>query len=79
MRRKFRYLVDKTEMSKKDFENELKKYCNEVVRTDYMGCIGVDLLAFDEKKFKSCMREVEKGTVVLFLEYDKSFRREVVR
>ena len=84
MRRKFRYLVDNKEMKRKDFENELKRYCQKVVRTDYCGCIGIDVCDVDESYFNRCMRDINKGIVVIMFDQfhipstGVQFKREVV-
>ena len=76
MRRKYKYFVNDVEMSKKDFENELKLYCQKVVHTSYCGCIGVDFCEFDNKQFNSCMKDIQNG--IRIITQGKTFKRKVV-
>ena len=76
MRRKYKYFVNDNEMSKKDFENELKLCCQKVKDTIVCGYIGVDLCELDKKEFNSDMRDIENGIRVI--RDGKMFRRKAV-
>lgn len=79
MRNKYDYLINNEKFTKKDFINELKKCCLKVIRTDVIaGWCGVDLMGFDEERFRKSMRDIENGVVVMFLGRDKTFKRKKV-
>lgn len=79
MRNKYDYFVNGEKMTRKDFMKELKSCCKKVMRTDVIeGWRGVDLMSFDEKKFRQDMRDIEKGIVVMFPEYNKTFKRKKI-
>lgn len=44
---------------------ELKNKRYKIIRTEYIGDIGINTTETDEKKFNSCMRKVEQGHIVL--------------
>ena len=79
MRNKYDYLINNEKFTKKDFMTELKSCCRKVIHTEVIaGWCGVDLVDFDEEKFNKTMRDIEKGYVVLFLQYNKTFKRQKV-
>ena len=79
MRNKYDYFVNGEKMARKDFIKELKSCCQKVIRTDVIaGWCGVNLMDFDEKKFRESMRDIEKGVTVMFLGNNKTFKRKVV-
>ena len=79
MRNRYDYFVNNEKTAKKDFVKELESCCQKVIRTDVIaGWCGVNLMVFDEKKFRRNMRDIEKGIVVMFPEYNKTFKRKIV-
>lgn len=79
MRNKYDYFVNGEKMTRKDFMKELKSCCKKVMCTDIVaGWCGVDLMVFDEKKFRRDMRDIEKGITVMFPEYNKTFSRKKI-
>ena len=80
MRKKYKYLVNGNELSRKDFMDELKKCCYKVVHTEVIaGWCGVDFCEPDEKKFNKNMRDVNNGIIVMFPHKNKTFRRMEVK
>lgn len=77
MRKKYKYLVNNKEMSKKEFEAQLKMCCQKVINTTvYFGWCGVDMCEFDKEKFNSYMRDIERGVKVIT--HGKNFVRKQV-
>lgn len=79
MRRKFDYFVNGEKLSRKEFIIELEKCCQKVVRTDVIGCIGVDLCELDKKKFNSEMHAINQGIIVMFPDRNKTFARKEIK
>ena len=77
MRKKYKYMVTGKEMPKKDFIHELQMCCQKVVHTSVVGYIGVDLCELDKKRFRECVRDINDGIVVIFMN-GKIFERKVV-
>ena len=66
MYKKYDYFVNSKKMSRKDFMAALKIKCQKVVRTDMITeDIGIDLCAFDEKRFNKNMRLINNGTILI--------------
>ena len=62
MRKKYAYFVNNVATSRKNFINELEKCCHKVIRTDIIaGWGGVDMVGFDEKMFKTELRNINRG------------------
>ena len=77
MYKKYDYFVNSKKMSRKDFIAALKTKCQKVVRTDMITeDIGIDLCAFDEKRFNKNMRLINNGTILIIGDYVFS-RKEV--
>ena len=77
MRNKYDYSINNEKVARKDFVKELESCCQKVIRTDVIACwCGVDLMGFDETRFRQSMRDIEKGIVVMFPRYDKTFKRK---
>lgn len=80
MKKKYDYFVNDRKVSRKDFMSELRLCCQKVVHTDLVTeYIGVDLCAFDEKKFNSHMYDINKGIIVMMIGHNKTFRRKEVK
>lgn len=84
MRKKYAYFVDNIEMSRKDFLNELKKYCQKVTHTDEIaGWCGIDFIGFDEKMFNEELRSISNGIHVMLPDgyssktYKLFYRKEI--
>lgn len=79
MRRKYEYFVNGNKLCRKDFIHQLEMCCQKVIRTDMVGCIGIDLCDLDKKKFNSEMYAINQGIIVMFPEHNKTFRRKEVK
>jgi hypothetical protein len=80
MRKKYDYFVNKNKVSRKEFIKELESCCQKVVDTDVVaGWCGIDFVEFDKKKFNRCMRAINNGSGVCFIDAQKSFEREEVK
>ena len=73
---KYQYYVNGKPVSRKEMMVELKNKCYRIIRTDYIGDIGINITETDEKKFNSFMRKIEKGHIVLI--DNKTFRRKKI-
>ena len=71
---KYQYYVNGKPVSRKEMMVELKNKCYRIIRTEYIGDIGINTTETDEKKFNSFMRKIEKGRIVLI--DNKTFRRK---
>lgn len=79
MRNKYDYFINNNKVARKDFITELKSCCQKVIHTDVIaGWCGISLMDFDEKKFNRTMRDIEKGVIGMFLDCQKTFKREKV-
>lgn len=77
MRKKYEYFVNGDKIGRKEFMEELKKCCCKVVDTDVIaGWCGIDFVEFDEKKFNKTMRSINNGSIVMFFDTQKTFRRK---
>ena len=73
---KYRYYVNGKPVTRKEMMVELKNKCYKIIRTEYIGDIGIDTTETDEKKFNSFMRKIEKGHIILI--DNKTFRRKKI-
>lgn len=73
---KYQYYVDGKPVTRKEMMVELKNKCYKIIRTEYIGDIGINTTETDEKKFNSFMRKIEKGHIVLI--DNKTFRRKII-
>ena len=79
MRKKYEYFVNGNKLSRKDFMEELKKCCYKVVDTDVVaGWCGIEFHEFDEKKFNKNMRSINNGSIIMFFDAQKTFRRKEI-
>lgn len=76
--KKYNYFVDGTLVPKKDFFDKLKSQCRRIVDTQVIaGWCGVDVVEFDEKKYKRCLRSINEGVDIMFFDGKyKVFRRK---
>ena len=84
MRKKYTYFVNNIMMPRKEFIKELEKCCQRVIHTDVIaGWCGVDTVGFDEKMFKSELKNINGGIRVSMpasygsKEYKLFYRKEV--
>ena len=75
MRKKYDYFMNGELLSRKEFVYQLEMCCQKVIRTDTVGCIGIDLCDLDKEKFNRNMRDINNGIIVMFPHKDKTFRR----
>ena len=73
---KYQYYVNEKPVTRKKMMVELKNKCYKIIRTEYIGDIGINTTETDEKKFNSFMRKIEKGHIVLI--DNKTFRRKII-
>lgn len=71
---KYQYYVNGKPVTRKEMMVELKNKCYKIIRTEYIGDIGINTTETNEKKFNSFMRKIEKGYIVLI--DNKTFRRK---
>lgn len=71
---KYQYYVNGKPVTRKEMMVELKNKCYKIIRTEYIGDIGINTTETDEKKFNSFMRKIEKEHIVLI--DNKTFRRK---
>ena len=77
MRKSYDYYISGKIVPRKEMVKQLKPYCDKVVdRIHCGGDIYADLVEFDERKFNKLIRDINKGTIVLFGS-GKSFYRKV--
>lgn len=73
---KYQYYVNGKPVTRKEMMVELKNKCYKIIRTKYIGDIGINTTETDEKKFNSFMRKIGKGHIVLI--DNKTFRRKKI-
>ena len=73
---KYQYYVNGKPVTRKEMMVELKNKCYKIIRTEYIGDIGINITETDEKKFNSFMLKIEKGHIVLI--DNKTFRRKKI-
>ena len=79
MRKKYNYFINGKDFTKQEFVNELKLCCRKIVSTDVVaGWCGVEYCEFDENKFNKYMRDIEKGSIIVFYDSNKVFRRKEI-
>ena len=62
MRKRYNYFVDKKQVSRKDFVEELKKWSYRIKQVDVIaGWCGIDMEVFDEEMFKEGIKTVNAG------------------
>lgn len=71
---KYQYYVNGKPVTRKEMMVELKNKCYKIIRTEYIGDIGINTTETDEKRFNSFMRKIEQGHIVLI--DNKTFRRK---
>lgn len=78
MQNKYGYFVDNVKVSRSDFFSQLKSLSQTARRVDTIaGWCGVDIMEFDEKKYKQYMRDINNGIGIFINDgkYYKLFRR----
>jgi hypothetical protein len=77
--KKYSYFIDDVQVPRKEFFARLRDRCQRVARTDVIaGWCGVDIMEFDEKKYKRCLRDINDNVEIFFFgeRTGKSFRRK---
>ena len=79
--KKYNYFVNNVQVPKKDFFAQLRDSCQRVVDTDVIaGWCGVDIMEFDEKRYKRCLRDLNDGVEIFIIgSHSKSFKRKEVK
>lgn len=78
---KYNYFVDNVQVPRNDFFKQLRKYSHRPKRVATIaGWCGVDIMEFDEKKYKEHVRDINNGYVVLVMngKSSKSFKRTAI-
>ena len=78
--RKYNYFVDNVQVKRNEFFKELKHWSQTARRVDTInGWCGVDIMEFDEEKYKGYVKDINNGFVVIVLngKLSKAFRRKV--
>lgn len=73
---KYQYYVNMNPVSRKEMIIQLKEKCYKIIRTEYIGDIGINTTETDEKKFNSLMRKIAQGHIVVI--GNKTFRRKKI-
>lgn len=73
---KYQYYVNMNPVSRKEMMIQLKEKCYKIIRTEYIGDIGINTTETDEKKFNSLMRKIAQGHIVVI--GNKTFRRKKI-
>lgn len=77
MRISYTYYFNKQEISRKELLEKLKQDCQKVISTEYAGSIGIDLMGLDKSRYNQCIRDIEKGTHVVFMKSGNRYYRKV--
>ena len=78
--RKYNYFIDNTQVNRNDFFKELRNCSQTARRIDTIaGWCGIDIMEFDEEKYKEYVKDINNGFVVIVMKgkYSKAFRRKV--
>lgn len=78
--RKYNYFVDNVQVKRSEFFKQLRHWSQTARRVDTInGWCGVDIMEFDEEKYKGYMKDINNGFVVIVLngKLSKAFRRKV--
>ena len=76
MRNSYTYYFNKEPISRKELLKKLEQDCQRVVHTDYAGDIGIDLIGLDKSHYNQCIRDINKGTHVVFLKSGNRYYRK---
>ena len=78
--RKYAYFVDNIQVNRNEFFEKLRSQCTKVVDTHVIaGWCGVDVLDFDEKKYKRCLKDINDNVEIFFFDGKyKNFKRKMV-
>lgn len=77
--KKYNYFVDDVQVPRKKFFSRLRNRCQRVAHTEVInGWCGVDIMEFDEKKYKRCLRDINDNVEIFFFgeRTGKSFKRK---
>jgi len=80
MRKKYNYFVDNVQVKRSEFFKQLKHCSQTARRVDTIaGWCGVDIMEFDEGKYKGYVKDINNGFVVIVLngKSSKAFCRKV--
>ena len=77
MRKSYIYYFNKEPISRKELLKKLEQDCQCVIHTDYAGSIGIDLMGLDKPHYNKCIRDIEKGTHVVFIKSGNRYYRKV--
>jgi hypothetical protein len=77
MRTSYIYYFNKEPISRKELLKKLEEDCQHVIHTDYAGNIGIDLMGLDKPRYNQCIRDIEKGTSVVFMKSGNRYCRKV--
>ena len=78
--RKYNYFVDNVQVKRSEFFKQLRHWSQTARRVDTInGWCGIDIMEFDEEKYKGYVKDINNGFVVIVLngKLSKAFRRKV--
>ena len=76
MRKSYIYYFNKEPITRKEFLWHLEQDCQKVISTEYAGSIGIDLMGLDKPRYNQCIRDIEKGTHVVFIKSGNRYYRK---
>ena len=77
---KYNYFVDNVQVNRSEFFKQLRNWSQTARRIDTIaGWCGVDIMEFDEEKYKGYVKDINNGFVVIVLngKLSKAFRRKI--
>ena len=77
--KKYTYLVNNKEVKRKEFIGKLQGCCLIVTDRSFIGDLGITFCEVDLKKFNKCMRSINQGVEVVFIDERKSFSRKEIK
>lgn len=77
MRKTYTYYFNKEPISRKELVKKLAQDCQRVIHTDYAGSIGIDLMGLDKSRYNECIRDIEAGRHIVFMQSGNKYYRKV--
>ena len=80
--RKYNYFVDGIQVKRNKFFEQLRNWSQKSRRIDTIaGWCGIDIMEFDEKKYREHLKDLNNGIGLTIVEgrASKSFRRKLVK
>lgn len=80
--RKYNYFVDGIQVKRNEFFEQLRNWSQKSRRIDTIaGWCGIDIMEFDEKKYREHLRDLNNGTSIIVVHgrASKSFRKKLIK